>query len=98
MSDEEEGEATMDLAEALKSLGSIMGGGSQTSPIQSGSAEPNSVLRLLIEEKYRVRKALGDQDLANALGIILAQYDLGLIDLSWDAWKGTVVVVSKLRN
>jgi hypothetical protein len=98
MSDEEEGEATMNLAEALNSLGSVMGGGSQASPVQFGSAEPNSVLRLLIEEKYKVRKTLGDQDLANALGIILTQYDLGLIDLSWDAWKGTVIVVTKLKN
>jgi hypothetical protein len=98
MSDEEDNEAIANLSKALKPLGSIMRRGSQASPVQFGSAEPNIVLRLLIEEKYRARKTLGDQDLANALGIILTQYDLGLIDLSWDAWKGTVVVVPKLRN
>lgn len=86
------------VQKVLEGLNNLMGKGSQFDSELTSNSDLSNPLRLLIVEKARLKRASGDHSLAKALDIIVAQYDLGFIDLTWDAWKGTVVVIAKEKN
>lgn len=94
--DDSQSQESLALIYALQGMSNIMGGLFSQSSFDD--TEPQHPLRSLILEKARLKRIAGDASLAAALDIIVDQYDLGLIDLTWDAWKGTVIVVSKDKN
>ena len=85
-----------ELQKGLEALSTILGRGS--SPHPATSSDPTSFMRTLLVGKAQAKRDAGDDITAKALDIIIAQHDLGLVELSWDAWKGTVIVASRLKN
>lgn len=85
-----------ELQDSLAPLSSILGRGISSHP--ASESDPTSFMRVLLVGKAQAKRDAGDDITAKALDIIITQHDLGLVELSWDAWKGTVIVASRLKN
>jgi hypothetical protein len=85
-----------ELQQALSGLSTVLGRGKGPHP--AANSDPTSFMRTLLVGKAQAKREAGDDITARALETIIMQHDLGLIDLTWDAWKGTVIVSSRVKD
>ncbi len=85
-----------ELQQALSGLSTVLGRGKGPHP--AADSNPTSILRALLVGKAQAKRDAGDELTAKALETIIMQHDLGLIELSWDAWKGTVIVSTRIKD